>query len=334
MTGSSIGIKDVAREAGVSITTVSHALNGKGRIPENTRRRVKGIAERLGYEPNAIARSLAGGRTGVIAIAFSLVDAVPLALTDVDYFGQAIGEATKRALEHDVALVIGPPTPRSQLWSRIPLDGVVLFDPVVADPVLASLRRRGLPLVIVGRDPGGAGGDYCVDNDHVAGTWTVLDHLAERGARRVALLGGALEDSFTRDCVAGYLAWCEDHRTQPLCELVPPFDAAAHEVLARWFAMPDRPDAVYANFDALGSATLRAAGEHGLGVPRDLLVAVCADRESFEGVAVEPTTLNLNPGQTATEAVELLIDVIQGRPPADPTRIIPTRLVPRASTAR
>jgi LacI family transcriptional regulator len=98
--------------------------------------------------------------------------------------------------------------------------------------------------------------------------------------------------------------------------------------------MPDRPDAVYANFDALGSATLRAAGEHGLGVPRDLLVAVCADRESFDGVAVEPTTLNLNPGSTATEAVELLIDVIQGRAPADPRRIIPTRLVPRASTAR
>ena len=82
MTGSSVGIKDVAREAGVSITTVSHALNGKGRIPENTRRRVRGIAERLGYEPNAIARSLAGGRTGVIAIAFSLVDTVPLALTE------------------------------------------------------------------------------------------------------------------------------------------------------------------------------------------------------------------------------------------------------------
>ena len=72
MTGSSVGIKDVAREAGVSITTVSHALNGKGRIPEDTRRRVRGIAERLGYQPNAIARSLAGGRTGVIAIAFSL----------------------------------------------------------------------------------------------------------------------------------------------------------------------------------------------------------------------------------------------------------------------
>jgi DNA-binding LacI/PurR family transcriptional regulator len=334
MTGSSVGIKDVAREAGVSITTVSHALNGKGRIPENTRRRVRGIADRLGYEPNAIARSLAGGRTGVIAIAFSLVDAVPTALTDVDYFSQAIGEATKRALEHDVALVIGPPTPKSELWSRIPLDGVVIFDPVVADPVLASLRRRGLPLVIVGRDPDGAGGDYCVDNDQVAGTRVVLDHLAERGARRVALLGGALDDSFTRDCVAGYLAWCEDHRMRPLCELVPPFDAAAHEVLARWFAMSDRPDAVYANFDALGSATLRAACDHGLDVPRDVLVAVCADRESFEGVAVEPTTLNLNPGPTATEAVELLIDVIQGRRPDDPTRIIPTRLVPRASTAR
>lgn len=188
--------------------------------------------------------------------------------------------------------------------------------------------------MIVGRDPEGSEGDYCVDNDHVAGTRVVLDHLAGRGARRVGLLGGALDDSFTHDCVAGYLTWCEDHGMQPLCELVPPFDAAAHEVLARWFAMPDRPDAVYANFDALGSATLRAAADHGLDVPRDLLVVVCADRESFEGIAMEPTTLNIDPGPTATEAVELLIDLIQGRPPAEPTRIIPTRLVSRASTAR
>jgi DNA-binding LacI/PurR family transcriptional regulator len=334
-TGPSVGIKDVAAAAGVSITTVSHALNDKGRIPEETRRRIRDVARRLGYQPNAIARSLAGGRAGVIALAFSLVDAVPIALTDVDYFGQAIREATTRALERDLALVIGPPTPRSELWSRIPLDGVVVFDPVVDDPVLGALRGRGLPLVIIGRDPGGGEDDYRVDNDHAAGTRTVLDHLAERGARRIALLAGDLGDSFTEDCVRGYGSWCAERGMAPLLELVPsPFDPVARDVLAGWFGMADAPDAVYATFDALGAQTLRTADELGLRVPEDLLVAVCADRDSFLGVPVEPTMLNLHPARTAAEAIDLLVELIEGRAPRQRLRLIPTTLVVRASTER
>jgi DNA-binding LacI/PurR family transcriptional regulator len=326
---------DVARLAGVSITTVSHALNDKGRIPEQTRRRIREVASRLGYQPNAMARSLAGGRAGVIALAFSLVDAVPLALTDVDYFGQAIREATTRALERDLALVIGPPTPRRELWSRIPLDGVVIFDPVARDPVLECLRTRAVPLVVVGRDPDGGDGDYRVDNDHVAGTRTALDHLVSRGARRIALLGGDLRDSFTEDTVAAYRAWCAERGIAPLVELVPsPFDPVARDVLARWFELADRPDGIYATFDALGASTLRTAHDRGIRVPDDLLVVVCADRETFDGVPVEPTTLNLHPARTAAEAIDLLIELIDGRPPRQRVRLVPTTLAPRASTAR
>lgn len=331
----SVGIKDVASEAGVSITTVSHALNDKGRIPEETRRRIREIARRLGYQPNAMARSLAGGRAGVIAMAFSLVDAVPLALTDVDYFGQAIREATTRALERDLALVIGPPTPRRELWSRIPLDGIVIFDPVAGDPVLASLRTRAVPLVVVGRDPDDGGDDYRVDNDHVAGTRTALDHLASKGARRIALLGGDLRDSFTEDSVGAYRAWCAERGMPPLAELVPsPFDPTARDVLARWFERSDPPDGIYATFDALGAAALRAANDRGVRVPEELLVVVCADRETFEGVPVEPTMLNLHPAQTASEAIDLLIELIDGRSPPRRLRLVPTTLVPGASTAR
>jgi DNA-binding LacI/PurR family transcriptional regulator len=334
-TGPSVGIKDVASAAGVSITTVSHALNDKGRIPEETRRRIREVARRLGYQPNAIARSLAGGRAGVIALAFSLVGAEPIALTDVDYFGQAIREATTRALERDLALVIGPPTARGELWSRIPLDGVVVFDPVADDAILGALRGRGVPLVIVGRDPSGGEDDYRVDNDHVGGTRAVLEHLVERGARRVALLAGDLADSFTEDCLSAYRSWCHERGMTPLHELVPsPFDPVAREVLATWFGRADAPDAVYATFDALGAQTLRTAHELGLRVPDDLLVAVCADSESFIGLPVEPTTLNLHPARTAAEAIDLLVELIEGRAPNQRVRLIPTTLVPRASTER
>ena len=71
MTGR-VSIRDVAREAGVSVTTVSHALNGKGRLNAETRKRVREVADRLGYRPNPAARSLVSGHTGLIAAIPSL----------------------------------------------------------------------------------------------------------------------------------------------------------------------------------------------------------------------------------------------------------------------
>ena len=66
-----IGIKDVAEAAGVSVTTVSHALNGKGRLPVETRERVQRVARDLGYRPSSTARNLVGGRTGLIGLTVS-----------------------------------------------------------------------------------------------------------------------------------------------------------------------------------------------------------------------------------------------------------------------
>jgi len=327
-----IRLEDVARAAGVSTATVSHALSGKGRIPEATRARVREMARQMGYVPNASARRLAGGRSGLIAVAFSLSAALPVALTDVDYFSQAIHAATARALERDYALVVAPPTSDTAIWSRIPLDGLVVFDPVAGDPALAELRARGVPLVLSGRDPDG-GDDYCVDNDHIAGTRTVLDHLAERGGRRVALLLGEPVDAFDIDCLAAYRDWCDERGTEPLAQTAPVGRMAELEWPSRLLDLPEPPDAIYANTEVLGVATLRAARRRNLGIPGDLMLVVAADREQEEA-DVSVTTLELDPARTAAEAIDMLVDVIEGRPPFGRLRLIPTRLVERESTLR
>jgi len=327
-----VRLADVALEAGVSTATVSHALTGKGRIPEATRSRIREIAQRMGYQPNPAARRLAGGRTGLIAIAFSLPQALPVALTDVDYFNRAIRAAAERAVEHDYALVVGPPTPQTEVWSRVPLDGVVIFDPVAGDPALADFRAREIPLVLSGRDPSG-GDDYCVDNDHVAGTRTVLDHLEDRGGERVALLAADLRDAFSADCVAAYRAWCEERGAEPTVTMVSMPRLAEAGEAERILSPPEPPDAVYATEEVLGVAMLEAAQRRGLSVPGDLLLAVAADREPPRA-DVPLTTLELDPAHTAAEAVEVLVELIDGRPPAQRERLIPTRLVVRESTTR
>src|SRR4051794_9708737 len=87
-------IKDAARAAGVSVTTVSHALNGKGRISATTRKRVKRLADSLGYRPNNTARNLVGGRTGLFGLALSQTSTLPISLGDFAYFAQLMMGAT------------------------------------------------------------------------------------------------------------------------------------------------------------------------------------------------------------------------------------------------
>jgi DNA-binding LacI/PurR family transcriptional regulator len=330
MTQRPVRLSEVAREAGVSIATASHALSGKGRLPDATRSRVREVAQRMGYRPNVAARSLAGGRTRLIAVAFSLSNALPRPLTDVDYFNHAIRAATARALEHDYALVIAPPTPQTEVWSRLPFDGVVVFDPVEGDPVVTEFRERRVPMVLSGRDPSG-GSDYRVDNDQVAGTRTVLDHLSQRGGRRIALLAGDTHDAFTEDTVVTYREWCIERGCEPQVTMVKLGRMSRVAEAARVLEGDHPPDAVYANDELLGVALLRAARRQLLDVPGDLMIAVAADRQPAD-TPVTLTTLELDAAGTAEQAVDMLIDLLEGRPPAERVRLIPTRLVTGDST--
>lgn len=99
------GIRDVAAAAGVSITTVSDALNGKGRLPEATRRHVREVADRLGYRPSAAARTLRTGRSGLIGLTVTTYGEEPFTFTEFAYFAEMARAATSAALARGYALV-------------------------------------------------------------------------------------------------------------------------------------------------------------------------------------------------------------------------------------
>lgn len=92
------GIRDVAAAAGVSITTVSDALNGKGRLPDATRRHVREVAERLGYRPSAAARTLRTGKSGLIGLTVTTYGDEPFTFTEFAYFAEMARAATSAAL--------------------------------------------------------------------------------------------------------------------------------------------------------------------------------------------------------------------------------------------
>ena len=203
------GIRDVAAAAGVSITTVSDALNGKGRLPDATRRHVREVADRLGYRPSAAARTLRTGKSGLIGLTVTTYGDEPFTFTEFAYFAEMARAATSAALARGYALVILPATSRHDVWSNVALDGTVVIDPSDHDPVVSELVRQGLPVVSDGRPAGTLPVTAWVDNDHEAAVLGILDHLADAGARRIGLLTGTTTDTYTHLSTTAYLRWCE-----------------------------------------------------------------------------------------------------------------------------
>ncbi|RWZ67902.1 LacI family transcriptional regulator [Labedella populi] len=180
-------IHDVARAAGVSISTVSYALSGKRSIADSTRRRVADAAVSLGYQPHAGARMLAGTRTQIFALTAPLRHDTyaPAHMA----FVLAVATAARRH-DYDILLLTEDEATKglSRVASSRLVDGVIVLDVSVRDERIALVQNLGVPTVVIGipDDPAGLA---CVDLDFEAATRLAIDGLADRGHRRMALLG-------------------------------------------------------------------------------------------------------------------------------------------------
>lgn len=331
-----VGITQVAEAAGVSITTVSHALSGKGRLKQSTRDRVRAVADDLGYRPHPAARSLAMGRTGLVATVVSAPGHASIAFTEIDYYVDLLNAATRTALARGSALVIAPSTAGDETWGRLPLDGVIVIDPADDDATIGLLRARGVPMVFVGRDRNGEPGDLVVQNDRRAATAAVLDHLRGAGAARPALLTFRPFESFTEDCIDAYRSWCAAHGTEPIVHADDTVATAGPDAVRRvadsFLSRPERPDAVFCLYERLAADLLAAAAHHRVRVPEDLLVATISELGRAPSTEPPLTTLEVEQDRLGEVAATMLCDVLEGAPVSS-VLDVPTRIVERDSTA-
>lgn len=323
-----VTIHDVARVAGVSTTTVSNALTGRGRVAEATRARILATVDALGYVAHPGAAGLRGRRSGVIGLY------VPSRTVGLEYYTALAAGAAVEALDHGLALTLLPPN-ASATVRRLHLDGVVVADPTLGDPTLASLGDLGVPTVTCERDlTPGAEHAGLVETDHVSAAHALLDHLADSGARRIALLCPTGETAFALDVRQAYLAWCADREEQPVVHDIPfatePEDV--HRAVRRALADPQPPDALVSVPDGGAWSTLQEVLTIGLSVPEDLLVASYVDGPSLRAMAVPMTAVDIAPRAMGARAVQLLASLLD-----DPTTVgaveqLPARLVIRSST--
>jgi DNA-binding LacI/PurR family transcriptional regulator len=334
--GRKIGIREVAAAAGVSVTTVSHALNGKGRLPEKTREHVRRVAHQLDYRPSLVARNLSGGKTGLLGLLISHPRGSKVRFSDFAYFTQLMMAASTAAMKAGYALVLTLADHGLPSGAGIPLDGALVIDPVEGDPVVDELLASHVPVVTTGRVLGASEELPWVDNDHVAGARSVLDHLARRGARQIALMSNPAVMSYTVDVETAYHVWCTEHSIRPLVSKVSAelTETAGYTAARKLLEMPEPPDAIYATYDRVGVGALLAARAANIAVPDELLLAVTATGSGGELTRPSLTGLSLHPDQIGSRAAELLIALVEKRTPTSLHLTIPTRLVARGSTRR
>ena len=336
-TGERPTVRDVAAVAGVSLTTVSHALNGKGRVDARTRARVLDAAKRIGYRANPTARSLRSGRTGILALVLPMIgaDVHRNEALGLDFYIRLAGAAAAAAAARDHALLLPPPLRQLADLRNLPVDGGIVVDPGANDPGLALFDALGLPVVTIERDPARPGADWFVASDNAANTRAVLDHLAANGARRIALLTPQTTAAWVSETRETYAAWTAEHGREPIVVSVPHerLEGSAYASTAELLTRPDRPDAIYAVSEPYAAGVVRAARERRLRVPDDLLLVAGVD--SHEASTGDPpiTALELHPDEQAAIAVELLVARVGDRPVEVP-RTVPGTLCVRDSSRR
>ncbi|WP_017601867.1 LacI family DNA-binding transcriptional regulator, partial [Nocardiopsis lucentensis] len=204
---SAVTIVDVARAAGVSKTTASDALRGRGRVSEATRESVVSAARRLGYATNRSARSLRTSTTGAVGLY------IPQVLVRSEYYLAFVHGVlnTVADSEYDVTLIVSAHHARRAAVPRV--DGLILCDPVHSDPMAARLMASGLPVVTCER-MAGARPTGVVWSDHGRQAGLLLDHLRDHGARRIALLASTTDSDWARSIESAYHSWCRAHRFQ------------------------------------------------------------------------------------------------------------------------
>jgi DNA-binding LacI/PurR family transcriptional regulator len=309
-------IHDVARTAGVSPTTVSDALNGKGRVDGATRERVRRVAGDLGYRASRLARGLQSGRTTTLG--FMLPHGPAVAGTEnffgIDFYLQLASGAAQAAFASRHALLLLPDLDGADELRDFPLDGVIVNDPLAGDPRLRALDELALPYVTVERAVDRPDHTRWVAADTQAGTRAVLDHLADQGAERIALLTVSLSWGWLADTEDAYREWCAQRGADPRViavapdRHVTPLPAVRGEALR---ALADA-DAVFTASDRYAVAMARALAEAGRQVGTDVLLACGVDSRYARDEALPITALQLQPVALGEAAVRLLLSDTEG----------------------
>jgi LacI family transcriptional regulator len=321
-------IKDVAARAGVSIATVSRALNDKDDVSEHTREHVREVARSVGYHADRAARSLAGQTTRLVAIVVG--DNAGHRDLSLVFFGKVLAAISRRLAQSSYDPLLLQP---SDVGFEHRFDAAVLIGVDDDDDSVSDLSTR-VPLVGIDvRCPGQAA---YVGSDHANGVRLALAHLYALGHRRIAHIAGAENTVAGSERVRAFRRESAALGLDPAEELVRRGDfssASGYRETCALLALPERPTAVVAASDLMALAALQAIRDAGLEPGRNVAVVGFDDLEAAALAHPPLTTIRQDRQELGTLAAVRAIELIENPDAVPPSTILPVELVVRGSSS-
>ncbi|HZW02704.1 MAG TPA: LacI family DNA-binding transcriptional regulator [Anaerolineaceae bacterium] len=328
-------LEDIARQAGVSRSTVSRVINEHPNVREDVRKRVLDVIQVTGYHPNVAARTLASQRTWMIGLV--LPRSVSSFFADPYYprLTQGIAHACNQYNYTLALFLLGSKEDEEKVFPRLMrksmVDGVLFQSAHDGDHLVDRLVESGMPVVMAGRPLTTNAVSY-IDVDNVNAAYNATSHLIRLGRKRIAHIAGPTNSAVGIDRQRGYLQalterdWPVDPRLMADGDFT---EAGGYYAMQK--LLPAKPDAVFAASDLMALGAMRAVGEAGLRIPEDVAMVGFDDLP----IAVQPkpqlTTVRQPVYQFGYNAVELLIDRIETDNPSPRRVIMDTELIVRES---
>jgi len=331
-------IVDIAREANVSIKTVSRVLNLETGVGPQTRERVEAIIKAHNFKPNAAARSLPSSRSYLVGM---LIRAMVIG----HYYYNGLQAGIMRSCRrHGYHMMVETTedfaSDREGFLKRLRAsryDGMVVTQPVCDDPeILKLLEDLDIPYVRVSPNTALERSPYVYMND-VDASYEVVEHLWNLGHRQIAYLGFA-DTAASQDRYAGYVRFFREKGLAPpyaLHELARTTSSTAFAAGEKLVTLADRPTAIFAGTDFLAMGVMAAASKHGLRIPADLSLVGFDDSPGTESVWPPLTTIHQPIVELGEAATDLLVSRLGGdlAEKSKVARELDYRFVERASTA-
>jgi LacI family transcriptional regulator len=323
-------IHDVAREAGVSIATVSRALNDRGDVSVATRERVRKVARDLDYTVDPAARALGSQHTRLVGVVVG--DNAGHRDLSLIFFGKVLAAISRRLGQNGyepLLLAAG-----DGLGHRF--DAAILIGVDDDDPLIGELARRRVPLVGVDVRSATPRSAF-VGSDHAGGVRLALAHLHAVGHRRIAHIAGALNTAAGAERLAAFRREAAALGLELPDGYVRDGDfssASGYRETCELLALAEPPTAIVAASDLMALAALQAVWESGRRPGRDVAVVGFDDLEAAALAHPPLTTIRQDRQELGTLAATAAIELVE-RPEAPPREaVVPVELVVRASSAR
>ncbi|NLO84715.1 MAG: LacI family transcriptional regulator [Clostridiales bacterium] len=326
-------IKDIAREAGVSPSTVSRALHNNPRISEDVRIKIKRIAKEMDFHPNQMARSLVSRTSRIVGIVFPGNAEQSLGHPFYPAVLQGLGHVAGERKYHMLLATGSDAVTAEEATSKLVESGYVSGLIVLAAEDSPE-EDVSVPVVVIGRPPN-AKECYYVDTDNIKAGYTATQYLLDRGHRRILLIGYDKQYIVTVDRRRGYERALLESGIEFRRDWVVPSQFIQNntdsDLLGAIFKADDRPTAVVSMDDALSIGLAGFLSTMGLSVPSDVSIISFNNTESGRYHTPGLTSFDVDPYRLGVSAMTLMLDRLKDKIDGPTAIEVPFSLIERES---